>query len=71
MNNHEAPQVLTNETNAPAALTTEQTEMVSGGAVAGINLVRAGCPTCTSGLPIAFMNVAAVVNPAPMAQAFG
>jgi hypothetical protein len=58
------------QTNAPTTLTSEQTEMVSGGALPTVGL-RAGCPTCTSGLPIAFLNIAAIVNPAPMVQALG
>ena len=59
------------QTNAPTPLTAEETAMVSGGALTGLSLVRAGCPTCTSGLPMAFQNIAAVINPAPMVQAFG
>jgi hypothetical protein len=59
------------QANAPTALTEEQTALVSGGALASLNLVRAGCPTCTSGLPMAFQNIAAVINPAPMIQAYG
>jgi hypothetical protein len=56
---------------APTTLTPEQEAMVAGGALNAYNIVRAGCPTCTSGLPVAFMNIAAVVNPAPMAQTLG
>ena len=59
------------QTNVPTPLTAEQTAMVSGGAYTALSLVRAGCPTCTSGLPMAFQNIAAVVNPAPMVQAIG
>ena len=56
------------QTEAPTTLTAEQAEMVSGGALAAVSM-RAGCPTCTSGLPMAFQNIAAVINPAPMVQA--
>jgi hypothetical protein len=59
------------QTNVPTTLTAEQTALVSGGVSAALSLVRAGCPTCTSGLPMAFQNIAAVVNPAPMMQAIG
>ena len=61
----------TEQANVPTPLTAEQTAMVSGGALAALSLVRAGCPTCTSGLPMAFQNIAAVINPAPMVQAVG
>lgn len=56
---------------APTTLTPEQEAMVSGGALNAYNIVRSGCPTCTSGLPVAFLNIAAVVNPAPEVQAVG
>jgi hypothetical protein len=59
------------QANVPTTLTAEQTELVSGGAFSAVSLVRAGCPTCTSGLPTAFQNIAAVINPAPMMQTFG
>ncbi len=58
------------QTNAPTTLTAEQAEMVSGGNFSAVTL-RGGCPTCTSGLPIAFLNIASLVNPAPMVQAIG
>jgi hypothetical protein len=70
MESQEIAQVVENDANAPATLTAEQTEIVSGGALAVAGFVRGGCPTCTSGSPIAFMNIAAVINPAPT-QAFG
>jgi len=56
------------QTKAPTTLTAEQAEMVAGGALATVSL-RAGCPSCTSGLPTAFLNIASIVNPAPMVQA--
>jgi len=58
-------------TNVPTPLTAEQTAMVSGGVYAPAGIVRTGCQTCTSGLPIAFQAIADVVNPAPMVQAIG
>jgi hypothetical protein len=57
------------QTNAPTALTEEQTAMVSGGA---LNLtVARGCPACTSGRPMAFDALANIVNPATQFQAIG
>jgi hypothetical protein len=55
-------------TTPPTTLTDEQTAMVSGGINAAIGLVRAGCPTCTSGMPVAFQAYANLVDPAPMVQ---
>jgi hypothetical protein len=71
MKNEETAQDVAIDASAPTTLTAEQVAMVSGGALTVASLVRAGCPTCTSGLPTAFQNIAAVINPAPMLQAFG
>jgi hypothetical protein len=53
-------------TDAPAVtdLTAEQADQVAGGALVLPGLLG-GCPGCTSGRLTAFVNLAALVNPAP------
>ncbi len=67
MTNETATNDLGPDTLAPATLTDDQAALVSGGAAVASLVFRGGCPYCTSGLPVAFMNMAAVVNPAPLA----
>jgi hypothetical protein len=56
-------------TDAPLVtdLTTEQADQVAGGVLIVSSLLGGGCPGCTSGRLTAFVNLAALVNPAPEA----
>jgi hypothetical protein len=67
MKNQTTPHLPVIDAPAMTDLTAEQTDHVAGGALVVSSLLGGGCPTCTSGRLTAFVNLAALVNPAPEA----
>jgi hypothetical protein len=66
MENEVANQETAHDPKPRTTLTTEQVEQVAGGTLSLGHVLVGGCPACTSGRPLAFQNLAAVVNPDPI-----